>query len=589
VMTSNNSYLIQNGEGYDWVELKNLSDETLKLSDYSLTDNTLAPKQYTLPNIALAPGEYVLIFLSGDESLTGKFYHAGFNLNAKSDRLYLYHGEVLEDYILAESIPLNGSIGRQEAAGGFFYMTTPTPGQDNKEGFRRISDKPSFSVEPGVFKPGESLTVELSAGGEIRYTTDGSEPTVKSTLYTEPLTLEDSTILRAISIEEGKVTSRIATASYIFYDTYMPIVSLVSPPDRLFGKNGIYKASWEVKSINVYSNLSYYGQDGSFATDCDISLHGMTSILVRSKKSFTVHFRNCYDGNLNYDLFEDGCTDYSSILLRAAVEGSVSTMMRDSIMGEVTSEYSTACMGMKNKYMVMFINGQYWGIYSIREHYSTEYYASRMNTVAEKCEMLKGFSLQGDSLYEVRKYMVKHSPMDSEAYEYVKSKIDVESFADWIILEAYTGNFDVNGNMRYFWSSVDDKWRCAVCDVDLGFFTRDVFEVPRLALQHGKMVIPLMKCKDFQALLTERLAYWLTGPLKNENYVQRINDTEAYLLPEVKYDAARWHYTVGHWRVSVNGLRKFCSNRAQQVLTNYRKWVRLSDEEVEALFPGVLK
>lgn len=587
LMTSNKTYYIQNGEGYDWVELKNVSNEVLKLSDYSLTDSVLAPDQYILPDISLAPGEYVLVFLSGDESLTGRFYHAGFSLNAKSDRLYLYRDNLPEDFILAENIPLNGSIGRQDAAGGYFYMTTPTPGQDNEEGFRRISDKPSFSVEPGVYMPGEALTVELSSAGEIRYTTDGTEPTAASSLYTEPLVLEKSTILRAIALEDGKVTSRIATGSYIFYDTYMPVCSLVAPPDSLFGSKGIYKSNWKVKSINVYANLSYYGLDGSFATDCDISLHGMTSILVRDKKSFTVHFRNCYDGNLNYDLFEDGCTDYSSILLRAAVEGAVSTMMRDSIMGEVTNEYSTACMGMKNKYAVLFINGEYWGVYSLREHYSTEYYASRMNTVAENCQMLKGFSLRGDDLYEVRRYMEKHSPMKAEAYEYVKSKIDVESFADWIILESFTGNFDVNGNMRYFWSSVDDKWRCAVCDVDLGFYEDDCFEVPRNALQHGHMVRALMKNTEFQQLLTQRLSYWMNGPLKNENFIQRINDTEAYLMEETKKDAVRWHYSFKGWQRAVNGFRRFCSDRAEEMLRDYRHWVRLSDEEMSILFPGV--
>lgn len=79
----------------------------------------------------------------------------------------------------------------------------------------------SGSVTQGVSAPTfsgntqftESTQVSMSgpAGAEIRYTTDGSQPTAQSTLYSSPLTLTETTTVKAIAIKDGQsssVTSR---------------------------------------------------------------------------------------------------------------------------------------------------------------------------------------------------------------------------------------------------------------------------------------------------------------------------------------------------------------------------------------------
>ena len=79
----------------------------------------------------------------------------------------------------------------------------------------------SGSVTQGVSAPTfsgntqftESTQVSMSgpAGAEIRYTTNGSTPTAQSTLYSGPLTLTETTTVKAIAIKDGQssaVTSR---------------------------------------------------------------------------------------------------------------------------------------------------------------------------------------------------------------------------------------------------------------------------------------------------------------------------------------------------------------------------------------------
>ncbi len=58
----------------------------------------------------------------------------------------------------------------------------------------------------------ESTTVSMSAesGAEIRYTTNGTTPTASSTLYSAPITLTDTTTVKAIALKNG-LNSSVAT------------------------------------------------------------------------------------------------------------------------------------------------------------------------------------------------------------------------------------------------------------------------------------------------------------------------------------------------------------------------------------------
>ncbi len=94
----------------------------------------------------------------------------------------------------------------------------------NTSGGNTNGNSGSGSVSQGVTAPTfsgntqftESTQVSMSgpAGAEIRYTTDGSQPTAQSTLYSGPLTLTETTTVKAIAIKDGQssaVTSRTYT------------------------------------------------------------------------------------------------------------------------------------------------------------------------------------------------------------------------------------------------------------------------------------------------------------------------------------------------------------------------------------------
>ena len=80
-----------------------------------------------------------------------------------------------------------------------------------------------FSQPHGLYEVDE-LTVTIipsEEGLDIRYTTDGSLPTMQSPLYKEPLKLKETALLRACEVWDESTLSPVTTASYIFMESVM--------------------------------------------------------------------------------------------------------------------------------------------------------------------------------------------------------------------------------------------------------------------------------------------------------------------------------------------------------------------------------
>jgi len=591
VMTANDWYLPQTlGECYDWVEILNVSEETVLLSDYCISDDADDPDMHKLPERNLAPGETAVIILSGDTTLsTEKYDHASFALNAAADKLLLYKADgTLLDHVWLEDLPYGMSYGRSAEEGGFFYMQ-PSPNSPNAQGNRQISAAPVSEVLPGVYTDKDSYIVPLEAAGTIYYTLDGSDPDLDSFLYEEPLNITETTVLRAAAVENGKLISDIYTATFIIgEERSLPVVSLVTDPGNLWGSGGIYQNFMEIKEESRIANVAYSGDDGSFSIGCEISLHGATTVTAFSKKSFTVRFQDRYDGPLHYDVFEDGeVVDFRSLILRAAHESSVSTHMHDVLMAELAAGACDTVITQKYKYTALYINGEYWGLYAIREHHSPTHYASYMHVPAEGVSMVRFATDEINGLNEVYEFCKANDLSVPENYAYVESRLDLTSFADWTILQAYAANFDINGNIRYYMSPSDGKWRCGLSDLDLGFFDYTVFDGVVHTFHHGTFIYNLTRNEEFCSLLGERLSILLSGPLSDSYVSERIDDLAESIREEVARDGERWGYDPKVWEVFVADMHRFCSNRAEKMIDSFCSEFGYTPAEQERLFGSI--
>ena len=607
-MVYNEWYAVPRKGCFDWVELRNVSDGEILLSDYCLSDSDKEPDAFRLPERTLGSGECVVIYCTGGDDLSQDNF-APFALGADNDRIYLTGPDgALADWAVLKDIPYGGSYGRMDGERGFFYFTSPTPGAANAGGLCGVADKPVLSGSDGVFNGVESVTVELSAQGAIRYTLDGSVPTESSALYEGPLTLEATAVVRAVSFEEGSVASEPLNLSFIINENHsLPVVSLMGDPEKLMGRNGTYNSL--KKRIETPGAVEFFEEDGSFSIACGVRLHGETSIRASEKRSMKLCFRSRYDGELNYDLFDNGVTEFASILLRYPVESNNSTIMRDNLIHQMAIRAFPALPAMDYKYSVLYINGRYWGIYNIREAHSTTHYANHYGHDESTVTMWKRLWQRNTDIGGVCQFALYNDLSKDENYEYVAAHLDVDSIIGWIILQAWCANIDCNpSNVRYYYSTEDGMFRYALSDLDLGMFAYNAFDVPfygsvnsgvHTNYDYNILTRNLMSNRQFQLRLAEALSYALSGPISDDNVVEMIDSFYAELRPEIPRDRVRWYGSLGveqnvaAWEKMVDELRNYTKaygGRASQIINSFLPYAdKLTAEEIDRLFGKLLQ
>ena len=586
----NLDYYEQHHEYYDWVELKNCSDEPVNLADYYLTDSLNDPCQFPLPEKTLQPGEFYIVFCSGDVSLsTSHCTHAPFAISAEGEALYLFSSDgSLSDRMFIHDTPYGGSYGRLSDGSGFYYFDRPSPEKENGEGYRSIAALPETGVPQGVYNDIVELEVELLGEGQIYYTLDGSVPDLESQLYTEPLVLDQTTIIRAISVVDGKVDSDCACFSYFINEGHsLPVVSLVCEPADMFsaGQGGIYANPAVDKEVDA--SVAFFGEEGEFASDCAVTLHGASSRKMWQKKSFKLIFRSRYGGDLNYDVFQTGeITSFHSILLRG---GGISSMhiVRDELGSEVADAVCDSALALDTRYCVLYINGEYFGVYALREAYSEKYVADHTGSHEENVTIARAPVKFGE-LYELFEYIIHHDMTDPECYAYASDRLDMASLANWMALEAYFNNFDIAGNIRYIKGDVpDSKWRLALFDLDISMTSvyagwEQVFQP---GYQIGQVTNSLRKSPQFRQTVLECASTLYHNGLTDLYILSVYDDIIAQIDPEMERDCLRWRNSLDLWNWNVQVQRsRFCPERTSWWLKSLSDEFDFSEEEMQTYF-----
>lgn len=591
VMPSNCKYLRQSDGGYyDWIELKNTSENTIDLSNYALSKDPDEPNQFPLPQRILEPGARIVIICSGDAALTGSYIQAPFTLSREESWVYLSDSQGrFVDYIRIYDVPYQQSVGREENQSGTFYFTEPSPGAANGTGTAFISPSPSFLTAGGVFNDIQSLTVELAGEGELHYTLDGSLPTQDSPLYTQPLSLTATAVVRAASFCEGKLRSDVITSSYIINENHtLPVLSLTAEPGALFGGNGIYTNY--TRDTEIPCNLTLFEDGTGFSIDCGIKMHGHTG-LMNPKKSFKVNFRGRY-GNalLNYPVYgEDGPEVYDSLCIRAG-QDYPSSIFRDELFTSLCRQMSGNVLAQRDKFCILYINGEYFGIYCLKEAFTETFYAENKDVSPDSVTIAQAPVGTSSEIFQLINYCYKYDLSIQENYDYVSSRIDIDSLIDWMIIEGYSTNGDVQQNLRYFKSTENgDKWQMAFYDLDWAFYYHYAFShvlSSNQTWQHLGLTRNLIKNPQFRQQFLKRLSYHMEHTLSNENVLAQIDFYEALLDPEVPRERNRWGGSYLGWQLKVQELRDFITeyDHLGSFAGQLRSFIGLTEQEAETYF-----
>ncbi len=299
------------------------------------------------------------------------------------------------DQIDFERQRLNVSFGRL-SDGSLAYLPNPTIGaaNDDTDAFLSLVSLPKVSERSGIYQDPVTVTLSADPGIEIRYTLDGTNPTISSPLYTSPITVNPPTplafpeavmkgvALKAVSFENGQ-ESLIASRTFLFnVDHDLPVVILTADlvideglqPVEFFTRDELYGSFF----INGRVRFDFLETDGSHPISQYVEFRetgrNSASIPPLNGKMFA---RARYGkSELSHRFFPDKVrrTKFSRILLRNTSQDFANARLRDGIFSRFLSTDQIADVDYEGyRPCVAYLNGEYIGHLNLREDDDREF------------------------------------------------------------------------------------------------------------------------------------------------------------------------------------------------------------------------
>lgn len=617
------------GDYPDWIELYNAGATTINLNGYGLSDNVNLPRKWIFPSVNIGPGERLVVFASGKNITNpepGNLFHTNFKIDSDGETILLTgpEGNITDQYSLG-AIPPDFSSGRQTDGDTIWVIfENPTPRSANGGIlFTGYTDEITSSHEAGFHSTPISVTLNTSsAGAQIRYTLDGSDPDQSSDIYSSPLSISSTSVLKARTYLAGSTASKTLIKTFIIGDSYsMPVVSLSTDPDNFWDNDiGIYvHGSYPVnheRVANYWQNwerpvtLEYFKEDGSpgFVMPAGVKILGWGS-RANERKSLSVFFRDKYGKSwLKYPLFNDlQFSEYKAIVLRAAGNDWQSTIIRDVFASDLIRDKNTDLQ--RYKPAIVYINGEYWGIHNIREKLNEDYLNSHYGIDKSRVDIISRYwrtpnpvVIEGsDTAYlEMENYVVNNNMNEDEAYDYIKAIVDIDNFVDYLVPEIFYANYDWPGNNIKCWKprTANSKWRWLFYDIDyamashpsLNNYTHNTLDH---ATQPGGtgwpntdvttlLIREIFEGNNFRNLFVNRMADYMNSRFLPDTAVDHLNRIQNIMEPEMQEHINRWGSygstmnSVSEWNGNVDIVASFLQNRIPSVKNHILNYFNLT-------------
>jgi len=622
VMSSNTrwNYDSDFGAFSDWIELHNPTGSAVDLGGWYLTDDPGNPGKWEIPESTVIPAGGYLLFWADDRDvvpgqtayveftevheITVKEYHLNFRINRDREEIMLVDpGQVVADQISLRDQERDITFGRQPGnPGQLVYLGEPTPLAENSSyhaaTFTRPG-RPSFSLSGGKYPgPQEVLLQTPEGGGTIRYTTDGSEPGTFSPVYTDPLSVNFSQVIKARVYQEGKLPGETVTASYIIgKDTDLPVLSVSTDHSNLWGFDfGLYQKNY--KNREIFAHLEYFDKAGNkgFGINAGLQLFG-SQIFLFDQKPFSVFFRNRYgQDSLNYALFSSKpVTTYHSLVLRNGGNDNGLTMFRDGL-GAALIEQQVDIDYQAYRPVVVYMNGEYWGIFNIREKLNEEYLEENHGVNPDHVDILEDSLAvnNGDvnRYSELLGYIQDHDLSEEAHYAWVGERIDMDAYINYMAYKIWGGYKQWQVNNKYWRERLPDAtWRWIAFDMEHAFggpggetydsntFITVMEQGGGAAGWHTLLFRKLMENDDFRGEFLQRTALFMDTFLSERRVLSVIDSLENTIADEMPDHIMRWGSPVSMaaWQQHVSMLKAFATNRNHWMYRHILEYFSLSD------------
>ena len=599
---------------YEYIELYNSGGETIDLTGYKLLEDQ--EPSYTFNGVFIRPNEYLLVALKGWVSDTYDAVQAdNLSLDSSGERILLKNKEGTTIDCFDTGYLLGSySSGRMKGnADTRVFFTQKTPGGENSSRiYTSYASNPVFSQEGGM--KDEAFYLEIAADNDatIYYTLNGSIPDADSAVYTQPIPIAKDTVVRAVAVSAYKLPSICMTRTFLLERKHdIPVVCISSAPAGLFYDNtGIYAngpgygiGEFPYFGANYFRNLErlasveYYEADGQLALAFDggVQIAGGYS-RARPQKSLAIRLRDEYGlGEVTYPFFDEGTSSFSHLFLRNGGQDGPITMMRDKFIHSCAMTLGTVD-GKRGEPVVVYINGQYWGLYNLRDKLNSDHFKTKYNFDDDvEINILTEYSAAksgtDEDWLDLKQFCISNDFSIEENYNKLAERVDVQSFMDYVIIETFFGNADTH-NINFWKPEVEGaKWRPVLFDLDLAIFDLGYSMVDDYLnnyLGYHDHILDALKESDiFMDALLERYSYIACEVFTEEYLLGEIDAQKAEIANEMVYHLQRWTSPSSYqrWENNVEKLKTFMVKRRNDLVMELQEYFELDDATTKELFP----
>ena len=601
------------GDHHDWVEFYNPGEQPQNLAGMFLTDDEQRPQKWMIPGhteetIIPAKG-HVVLFLDGHPE-TGVL-HGNFKLSRKGESLLLFDadGTSLVDRVTFPALPADISWARVPDGSSMWSYAEPATANGPNAAVAQdgLLESPKFSLKGGWFDDSVNVAIACEPGATLYFTTDGSRPTeADSLLYTEPIEVAETTVIRARAFKKSSIPSEIETHNFFINETQytLPVLAVTVDPEFLWDKeNGILheKNTWAY--IERPAHAAYYTADRkkAFSINGGVKLQGSFSRNF-AKKSLTLTAGQRFGNQkIKYKIFEDiDRESFDGVVVRAdcnyagyedAEIWRGGDRIRNELMYHVNKEMGSSVIMQAYQPAVLILNGEYWGLYNVMERknkdFIEEHYpgAGDIDMINPAYGWDDGYAFetyQGDGdAYRAMEEYIKASDMTSEVvYDRLCEWIDMPNFLDCWIYEIYTVKGDPTSNSR-LWRprAAGGKWQSIAFDWDhwLNPDSEWIHKYARKSRGKSWLFAQLIKNEAFQITFINRLCDYLNTTLSADYVEGLIGEIHERVKIEKRRDRECWKSELEFmfWGEQVEQTIDFAEDRPEYLYQEMTKFFEL--------------
>ena len=604
------------GNNEDFVEFYNPGATAADLGGYFLSDNVNNVDKFEIPGGTLVPaGGHLLVMCSGEGELLTNLYLGGYlNTNFKINQC---EGEslvfadpaenILESYSFATDIgttQADHSWARStDGASNWEICVAPSPeaanGVDPFDMYTGYAPTPSFDVESGYHVGAITVSISAPADFDVYYTLDGYTPTDGSTLYTGPIGLTETTVVRAVAFDPNDDVPPSKAPSYIATNTYFLGADAHNIPVVSVSGNGQEDGTWGWGSGEA-AHVEFFHSDGTFWVEAtgDSNEHGNDSNAY-GQRGFDCIIRDQmgYNHAFEAELFHvKERSEYQRLIFKAAANDNYpfepGAHIRDAYVHTLSHLADLRLDERTNESCIVYLNGQYWGVYEYREKvddvdFTFEYYDQPRHFV----DFLKTWGGTweeygtGDDWYDLVTFCTSQDMTQAANYDYVETQLNPLSLIDYFILNSYIVSADwLNWNTAWWRGRHPDgdakRWRYALWDMDASFGhyinysgvpdtgpEADPCNPEGMGDLGGQGHIPVLNAllgnETFWNTYINRWADLGNTAFTCTNMHAVLDSMVGVIAPEMDRQCVRWGGNVAGWEAELQELRDFIDSRCE--------------------------